>query len=356
MYSFHTQSDKGFSSKDISFKPQVDAEGNYVGTYASPDFERGHDPASTDNVGADKTFYNRGYTWLTHVDKGNVNSGIFTIDFAIQDFRKHAKDADGVHLQFTALNDWIPSAVDLTKGYPPQTMLNQIVTGLDYMFIHREGKDLDTLYTSLIAPYKYESYIKDAKSLETNIKDGVEATDDVVKAVKIVLKDGRTDYVVYATNNQVTYTVIADDKTFDFRGFVGVYRVDASGRCMYAYINDGDILADAFMPENTMKAYEGTVVDFTKDFVAENSITVKFNQMPTDLEKLIGSYVYVDATSIRNTAYRILGAEVSNENVILHLGNTTVIEGLADKYDVTKGYVYAIKEGQKIRIPISNIK
>ena len=356
MYSFHVQSNKGYASKGITFTPQVDADGNYIGTYASPDIERGHDPASTDNVGADKTFYPRGFTWLTHVDKGVTESGNFMVDFAIQDFREHSKYSNGVRLQFRGLNDWTPDAVDMTTGYPPQKMINQVVTGLDYMFIHRNGKNLDTLYTSLIAPYKYECYVADAMSLQITVKAGTEGKDDVVKAVKVVLKSGLTDYVVYATNNQATYSVVDGDMAFDFRGFVGVYRVDETGKCVYAYVNDGDMLADAITPVAAVAAYEGTVVDFTKDMTFENSITVALDEVPADLNNLVGRYAYVNTTSKRNAVYCIKEVTESEMGVVLHLGNTSVIEALVDKHAPEKGYKYAIAEGQKVRIPSSFYK
>ncbi len=356
MYSFHTQSDKGYTSNGVKFTPQVDADGNYIGTYASPDFERGHDPASSDVVRAEKTHYTRGYTWLTHVDKGSVDSGYFTIDFAIQDFRNHAKDSQNVHLRFTALNDWIPDAVDLTRGYPPQKKINDIIPGLDYMFIHRKGSDLDTLYTSLLQPYKGEAYIAKAESVTAIVKEGVEGTDDLVKAVKVTLVNGLTDYVVYATNNQVTYHIADDNVCFEFRGFVGVYRVDETGKCVYAYINDGDLLAGVISQDTTVAAYEGTVVDFTKEFVDENSIVVRFDNKPIGLNELVGRYIYVASTSERNTVYRIEDVSMFGDNIVLHLGNTTVIEGLVDKQYPEKGYVYAIEEGQRFRIPVSTIK
>lgn len=352
MYSFHAQSNKGYTSEGITFTPQVDAEGNYVGTYASPDFTYGHDPASTDNVGADKTFYPRGYTWLTHVDHGVAESGNFMVDFAIQDFRQHAKDADGVRLQYRALNDWTPSAVDMTTGYPPQKQINLIIPGLDYMFVHREGKDLDTLFTSLIAPYKHNNYILDATSLSVNMKEGALGADDVVKAVKVTLTNGFTDYIVYATNNGVTYEVVDGEKTIAFKGFVGVCRADANGNHVFTYINDGVQMGDVM----TADAYTGTIVDFTKDFVFENSITISLDQDGVKAEDLVGRYVYADTTSKRNAVYRIEKATINGKECVLHLGNTTLIERFVDKQQPELGYAYTIVEGQKVRIPLSCIK
>lgn len=352
MYSFHTQSHMGYMTEEVKWVPQVDENGNYVGTYASPDVEYGHDPNSSDVVGTDKTLYPRGFTWLTHVNKGSVEDGTFSIDFALTDFRNHAKDSDNIHLRYTALNDWIPDSVDMTTGYPPKKKVNDVIPGLDYMFIHRKGHNLDTLYTSLLQPYKGESYIEKAESICTTIKSGKEEANDVVKAVKVTLTNDLCDYVVYATNNKVIYHVTDGNVGFDFRGFVGVYRVDTAGRNVYSYINDGDIIGDM----TGVGAYTGTVIGFTKDFIAENNITVQLNQKPEDVESLVGKYVYINSTSRRNTVYHIKRVTKSGENFVLYLGNTTVIERMVDKNDLGAGYVYAIKEGQGIRIPVSIVK
>ena len=356
MYSFHTQSAKGYTTNDVKFTPQVDAAGSYIGTYASPEFEYGHDPASTDVVGAERTFYPRGFTWLTHVDRGTVENGVFSIDFAMRDFRNHAKDAEDVHLRFTALNDWIPDAVDLTKGYPPQKKVNDIITGLDYLFIHRKGTNLDTLYTSLLQPYKGEAYIEKAEAINVTLKAGAEENDDVVKTVKITLKNGLVDYVVYATNNEVTYHIADNNVCFDFRGFVGVYRVDKDGKCVYGYLNDGDLLTDVANPESAVGAYTGTVVDFTKEFVGENELVVRLDQTLLDEKALVGNYVYVDSISSRNTVYRIKEVTKRGKYVVLHLGNTTLIERMIDSTNIDAGFVYAVAKGDVIRIPVSVIK
>ncbi len=352
MYSFHTQSLMGYTSDDVKWVPQVDEKGNYVGTYASPDFEYGHDPNSSDSIRAEKTFYPRGFTWLTHVNKGTVESGNFTVDFALTDFRNHVKDANGLHLRYTALNDWTPSSVDLTTGYAPKTVVNKPIPGLDYMFVHRTGENLDTLYTSLLQPYRNEAYIEKAESIAATVKAGTEGADDLVKALKVTLTNGLCDYVVYATNNQVTYHLADGDVAFDFRGFVGVYRVNEAGVNVYSYLNDGDILGDV----TGLGTYTGTVLDFTKEFVDTNNITVQLNEALSDMQSLVGQYIYVNSDSERNTVYRIKEVSKSGENYVLHLGNTTLIERLTDKHNPSAGYVYTISEGQTFRIPVSVIK
>ena len=63
---------------------------------------------------------------------------------------------------------------------------------------------------------------------------------DVIRAVKVTLKDGRIDYIVYSTNNSILCRI---DEKFDFRGFVGVYSVK-DNQLVTAYVNDGDIIGD----------------------------------------------------------------------------------------------------------------
>lgn len=356
MYSFHSQSYKGFTSDDVKWTPQVDAEGNYVGTYASPEVEYGHDPYSSDNVYAEKPLYTRGFTWLTEANFGSVESGNFTVDFKQTDFRNQAVDSDDLHLRITAVNDWTPDSVDITKGIPPRKKVHECIPGLDYMFIHRTGKDLDTLFTTVLQPYKGNPYIQKAVNVKLSVKEGTESALDIAKGIKVQLTNGLCDYVIYATNNEVTYHIEDADVAFDFRGFVGVYRVDEKGNCVYAYVNDGDILADAVKPTEVTAAYTGSVLDFTKDFVFENSITVKLDQKKVDLDALKGRFVYVDSTSKRNTVYQIKAAEAVEDKVILHLGNTSLIGGFVDKFDFGKGYHYAISEGDCVRIPLSYTK
>lgn len=349
MYSFHTQSYMGYSSEEVTWLPQTDEYGNYKGTYAGIDVNYGHDPYSTDVVRAEKTMYPRGFTWLTQVNRGNVENGTFSVDFALTDFRKQTRTSEPVHLRYTALNDWTPDSVDMTTGYPPRKKENEVIPGLDYMFIHRSGSNLDTLFCSLLQPYKENCYIEKAECIVPIIKSGAVGQDDAVKVVKVTLKSGLVDYIVYAANQDVLYHIADGNTEFDFRGFVGVYRIDSSGKRVYSYVHDGDVIGDV----TGVGSYSGSVIDFTKELAAENQIVVRLNRDPEDVTMLEGRYVYVASESKRNTVYRIKSITRSGENLVLSLGNTTLIERMADRYDIKAGYVYAIAEGQSVTIPVS---
>lgn len=356
-YSFHTQSYMGYSTDTLDLIPQVDENGEFVGTYAGKDVPYGPDPYSKDDRYAEEPKYIRGYTWLKNVNRGShkAENCVFDVNFKQANFQKFGPDAAGLNLnmKFYGLNDWKADSVDIVTGYAPRIPMNKNIPGLDYMFIQRSGENLDTLFTSLMEPYMGESYIAKAEQIPVALKDGKETSDDVVKVVKVTLKSGRIDYIIYATNNQVTYTVTDEKVSFDFAGFVGVYSVDETGKNIFSYVNDGTIISDV----TGTGVYTGTVVDFTKELVMDDYIIIQLDQNVEDVSVFNNQYIYVDNKGAKcNGAYRILSAQKVGTNVQLYLGNASLIEGYADDYDLQKGFVYTICEGQKCRIPVSLIK
>ena len=350
-YSFHTQSYNGYTTDDLELVPQVDADGNFVGTYAGADVPLGPDPNTLLTTGSYELKYTRGYTWLDNVQRAtNLDDGNFSVNFKQTDFRRSVKNASGLNLKFTALNDWTPSQVGFATGYAPNTSSNKMIPGLDYMLIHRKGKNLDTLFTSVLQPYNGEEYIASMESVAVEIKEGRKSKDDVAKAVKVVLKNGRTDYVIYSTNNQVLYTI---DGKFDFRGVIGVYSLSAEGENIYAYVNDGDVIGDT----TGMAALSGTVADFSAELTSDNYITVALDgEYEFDVEDLAMKYVYVDNVhSNQNGAYRIVSAEKVGENVVLNLGDVSLVKNYIDNSNPEKGYVFNVQKGQTLRIPMNTV-
>ncbi|MBQ7053647.1 MAG: S-layer homology domain-containing protein [Oscillospiraceae bacterium] len=380
-YSFHTQSHNGFSSEDLNFIPQLDEDGK-DGMYDSNGIYRkytyagvgatyvdakgvtqpvlyGPDPNGNNKNSSYVCRYPRGYTWLTNVNLAdNVTDGNFSVNFKQTEFNKQVADSKGLNLKITTLNEWTPSEVAITTGYAPRTAANKNVTGLDYMFIHREGNNLDTLYTSVLQPYKGEEYIETAESIVLTA-DGSLVTDNSAKGVKITLRNGRTDYIIYSTADNVTYSVsdtVGENipVSFNFRGFVGVYSVNEKGENIYSYVNDGDIIGNI-----TGKAeYVGKVVSFTEELTDKNTITVQIDG-DVDLENLKNRYIYVANDGVQNGSYRILSASVNAENSLhtdLYLGNTSLIRGYKDKADFDAGFEYNIAAEQSFTIPLSTVE
>ena len=344
-YSFHTQSYLGYTTDDLELVAQRGRDGKFKGTYAGIDVEYGPDPNTVTTHANYKTKYPRGYTWLENVVRADKpESGKFSVNFEQTDFNNTVEDAEGLNLKFTALNEWTPSSVGIATGYAPRVSSNKNVKGLDYMLIHRKGKDLDTLFTSLIQPYKGEEYIADAEIVSVEKKDGPAAKSDVVKAIKVKLLDGRVDYIVYATNNAVTYTV---DGKFDFRGVVGVYSENALGENIYSYVNDGALIGET----NGSGAYTGSVLSFTDKLSSANEIEVRFDSA-VDTDLLSDKYIYIDNSGDVNGVYRIISAKQNGKNVVLNIGDVSVIRKYKENANLAAGFVYNIAKGDKFRIPL----
>ena len=353
IYSFHSQSDEIFETEGLeNMTYQTDdgtANGNYVGSYAGADIPYGPDPANTYVVADLKC--PRGFTWMKNVRKA-ADVGKFSVDFKVTDFRKVLRDGKGLHLRMTMLNDFPLSEVALTSGNVPNKSENkQLPKTFEYVLARRTGENLDSLYTTVYEPYRNERYISDISALEMTATDGTPGANDVAKAVKVTRADGRIDYVMYATDTDVLYTVTDGERTIAFRGFAGVYSINASGEKIYTYVHDGDVIGE----ETGLRAeYAGTVADFTRDLTLENSITVKTSD-DVDVDALADKYVFIGNDAVQNGVYRIRGAEKVEGGIKLDIGSVSVIRNYRDSSDTSLGFVYNIAKGQKAIIPISNV-
>ncbi len=353
IYSFHSQSDEIFETVGLeNMTYQTDdgtATGNYIGSYAGPDVPYGKDPSGNVSSGLS---YPKGYTWMKNIRRtANVND--FEVDFKVTDFRGALKDGKGLHLRMTMLNGFELQEVALTSGYVIQTSgTTQLPKTFEYVIARRKGNNLDSLFTTVFEPYRNTRYISDMSAVnDISIVDGSEGVDDEVRAVKVVRTDGRVDYIVYATNNDVLYRFTDDNINFNFRGFVGVYSLNADGVNIYNYVHDGDVIGEK---TGLRKAFTGNIVNFTNELTFDNSITVKPNT-PFDAEQLSGKYVFVENDTLQNAVYKIESAENIDGFVKLNIGATTTIRSLKDSSDNTKGYVYNVERGQRVFVPVSNV-
>ncbi|MBQ2743419.1 MAG: S-layer homology domain-containing protein [Oscillospiraceae bacterium] len=351
-YSFHSQAENAYpADESINLTYQTeDGTPNtpYVGSYADVNWPVGEDPVSPTNTANYWTKYPRGYSWMDKVryDK-NLKTGKIAVEFDVRDYRKAITDSKGIKLRLTQLNDFVPDEVAIVGGYVPQSSRNTgLPKTLDYVLVHRKGPNLDTLFTTVLEPYKNTRYISEIDAVDITAIDGTEGDNDVARAVKVTHIDGRVDYIVYATNNAVIYNV-AD--VFTFRGAVGVYSLNASGNVVYRYVTDGDIIGEATgSPAN----YSGTVAGYQRDLSFDNYIDV--NMVCADIDSLAGKYIHIANDEIRNAVYRIDSASENKDGTIrLDIGTVSLIRGHNDVTDFDSGYVYDIQNNQKFTIPMS---
>ena len=342
IYSFHAQSEKISDTEGLNLLPQAE-NGEYKGSYAGidvPGFVQDPDTAYTSD---DVLRYPHGYTWLRNVDRDASPEETFSVDFAITDYRKAVNDNKNIHLRMTQVNDFDVSEVAIADGYVPNKSVNAgLPRGIKYALIKREGKDLKSLFTTVFEPYKENRYIESI----TPVTMSPEPQDGTARAVCVKFTNGRCDYIVYSTDNTVLYNI---GDVFSFRGFVGVYSVNAENENIYSYINDGDVIGD----ETGVKSgYSATVSDFSREHMTDNYIIVSADI--DNAEILAGKIINIKNDGAQNGTYVIESAEkLSDGKIKLNIGLVTTVRGYADEDDFTKGYVYNIKEGQTAYIPMS---
>ncbi|MBR2180460.1 MAG: heparinase II/III family protein, partial [Oscillospiraceae bacterium] len=364
-FSLHAQSDEIGYTSGVNFVPQVGEDGKYKGNYAGIDVDS--NPTGAGYAGPDpnspitatyNTVYPRGYTWLENVDRGTPTSDKIELDFNIKDFRKTLSNSKGLHLRATMLGIAIDSEVNTVTGYAPNKKDNESIPGIRYAFVKRKSGDknteLDTLFTTVYEPYRDTRTLSDISELVMTVSAGEAGENDIARCVKVTHADGeRIDYIFYATNNKVTYTVTDGDKNFTFRGFVGVITMK-NGADIYKYICDGDIL-DEVVPQK--KAINARVTYFTESSEFENEIHIKpLDPLSAEEIKLLpGRYIYVENGNVRNVAYKIENAKSNGNEIILDIGDCTLITGQIDPYEEDKvgNYKYSIAKRADCVIPLS---
>ncbi len=343
IYSFHAQSDEIYATEGLELKPQVDRYGNPKGTYAGLNVPFGQDPTT----GSALT-YHPGFTWLENVRRAQNVSGNFSVDFKIKDYRKILPYSMNLHMKMTMVNDKRLAEVALATGYPPNRAENKMISSLEYVLVRRKGTNLDSMFTTVFEPYRDTSKIEEITGVEMVVSGNKKpGKTDVARAVKVKVSDERTDYIVYSTNHEVTYTV---GGLFEFSGCIGVLSVDANNNVLYRYVNDGTNIAGVTSEKCEIT---GKVDDFTKELQLDNSITITTDTAVSP-ESLVGRYIYINNTSGENGVYKIYNAEdAAGGKTELDIGKVTLVNRYEDPLDMNSGFVYNIEDGNTFRIPLS---
>ena len=386
IYSFHSQAENAVAVDGLTMTPQQDENGNWIGTYVSnigPDgkeyvgvdvpyqdksgswTDANGNPYIFSKVGQDpytidaweyETYFPKGFTWLSKIRRDRAPQSEFAVEFDVRDYRKTITDNKGIRLRLTQLNSFTADEVALAGGMMPRKSTSSVLPEtFDYLLVKHEGKNLDSLYTTVFEPYRNTRYIE---KIERCNVTGVDPSDPTVSAVKITHTGGdRVDYIVYSEDNTKTLTV---DDLFTFRGFVGVYSLNKDGEVINRYVNDGDIINADGNSDMDYGAYTGKIIDFDKEMEFEdfeNFIDIQINEKPIDdelLADIAGRWIYIENDGFENAAYEIVDTEKLSENTVrLHTGNVTNIRGYVDSYNTEKGYVYNFAENDSFRIPLS---
>ncbi len=360
---------------------QVDENGEYIGSYVGmgPDGKGapytdaatgetkyfvgpGQDPNSPD-VWYYDTVFPRGHSWLGKVRRYKEVQADFSVEFDIEDYRKTVENNKGIKLRLTQMNDFTPEEVAFAAGPKPDKPENAVMPAtFDFLLVRNEKNDgeieLDSLFTTVYEPYQHTRYLKGIEPISTiSVIDGTETEDDVVRAVKVTHEKDRVDYIIYATNNSVTYKLTDGEHEIYFKGFVGMYSVNSAGEVLYRYVNDGTVIGEN-APVMEKTAYTGTVRDFDTSFGFgdfDNWIDVNIDcENPSDLA---GKVIYIENDGVQNGAYEIVDAWKNEDgSTRIDLGSASLVRSYADEYDIDAGYIYNIDVKQSFRIPLAYVE
>ena len=379
MYSFHALGREAELSDNVRVKKQTDENGNYIGSYQGEDKLWGSSNVNSMDISnlfggrygaydidrdlGGKTDGLGTESWFGEVDRAiNPESiGTFSADWKIVDIGKALSPANNdLGVKLTMVNSFKNDEITTASVLPPQ--MEGAMDKARYLFVRRtgeaegiKGKELDSLFTAVVEPYDGENNIASIEPVTVSRADEKEFTVDEAKAVKVTLKNGREDYIVYAKDNSVSYEVAYStaegESTFAFSGFVGVVSVK-DGKIIYTYINDGTAIADE---KELVPAYTGKVTGFEKELSEENYIDIALDTVPEDPAIFNNRYIYVDNGLTDNGAYLIENAYATEGGIRLEIGDTTLITSYVDDYDFDKGYNYNISEGNAFKIPMSYV-
>ena len=325
VYSFHAQSDE--IHKVSGFEP---VETTWA-TLAGKDVAFGPDDG-----------YPNGYSWLKNPRMcKNANGASVMLDLRLKDFRSVLPEPKDAHIKLSMLNDGNVREVTIAEGVPPRHSGNPDM--VFYALVSNKGENLDSIFVSVIELYENKPFIAEIKRLTMEPKDGGGA--DGAFALSVALPDGRTDHIMYSGNPDRIYNINGE---YQFRGFLGVRSLE-NGKPRSIYINDGDLL-DGRVYKNR---FTGEIVMFTEILGMENTITVRFDE-ETDPEEIAGRHIYIQNDRVENGAYFIKRAALTDSGeMLLDIGDVSLVRKLLDPYEIDGGYVYNIEKKQRFTIPVS---
>ncbi|MFD0698091.1 carbohydrate binding domain-containing protein [Paenibacillus sp. GCM10027628] len=348
-FSFHS-ADGSVTTEGLNLVKQE------TGTYAGLDVPYGQ---RVDDV-AGAGYMGSGFHYLKNVKRDSSPEDQFSVDWKVKDtwnvYGQGIGTPTDVHLRLTMLGQ--TNDVALADGVPPQNKPGN-PQQLRYMVAHRSGSNIDSLFTSVIEPYKGERFISSITPLKVQ-SNGQDVGDGEVRAVRVKLVNGRTDYIISALDSTKPYTFeksdngFADEQKLDFKGFFGVYSEWEDGR-FQTFVHDGSYIGKHDeCPQNRQGAVTGTVVDFTKNLSIHNEIIVDVPALAVSPSELTGKSIVIQNDGIRNGTYRILNATaLSDSRLKLDIGDITLIRSYLDPKDFSKGFVYDIGNGASFRIPLT---
>jgi hypothetical protein len=319
-----------------------------TGTYAGPNVAYGQRVDSVEGTG----YMGSGFHYLKEVERDISPADQFSVDWKVSDtwnvYGQGMGASTDVHMRLTMLGDY--DEIALADGIPPQNKPGN-PESLRYVIAHRSGSNLDSLFTSILEPYKNTRYIQSISPAQLKVNgNAVRGTE--AAAVKVQLTNGRIDYIVNALNPEIEYTI---DDHLTFKGFFGVVSEQA-GEPEFAYMHGGTLLQadDEILLEKGQGYLVGEVADFTRSLSFENEIEVELTGNTGAQELRPGAFIFIQNDGARNAVYELKQVQtVTGNTYAISIGDKTLIRQYNNDADPSAGFIYDVAEGDSFRVPLT---
>jgi len=304
-----------------------------MGTFAGEDVPFGRIPENY------RRKWPTGGMFLYDVRRAADPPDTFTVDYDAIDGRGRVKESKDPHLRLTCLTP--ANEVALAKGDPPRKGANPKC--LDYAILTRKGRDLESLFVTLVEPYDAKPVIKSARRLKVKVADdGVMAA-----AIEMQLANGRADTIIAAEKpvRAETETGVVLEGTFGILARRGE-------RTVFAKLVHGvGLSCEEFSINCPAAEIRGKVLECNTEDPRNNYVIAELDRKPTAL--LRGRLIIFENDRERDAAFDIVSVERQGKAYKVSLAERTLIRGYKDATDYSVGYVLNVNPGDPLRIPLS---
>ncbi|MEX2235717.1 MAG: hypothetical protein WD824_26400, partial [Cyclobacteriaceae bacterium] len=286
-----------------------------------------------------------GYSHLYNVRRDPMPPPSFILDWKAEAGYRGLKPNDDVHLRLHSLSQ--VSDVALADGDPPQNKPGN-PRRLGYALLHNAGDNLNSIFVSVIEPYRKQPFIKSAERMD----DGKSGT----VAIKIERMDGGIDYVLYSA---IPEKAMRLPNGISMTGTAGYVR-EMKGKVNKGILVNGSALKYNSLTVKSSVPIRGKIVRMNRELKGGGWLIVD-KKLPTD-GSLTGQQIVIETTGERDASYTIRDIQREGNETKIFCGPITFVQGYKGgemvvrtasvPKDYTQGYLYDFEEGAAFQIAV----
>lgn len=308
-----------------------------TGTMAGPTVS--HGDMSSDGGGES------GLSFLDEVRRARPAPPSATVDIAIDADYPRRDEAAGEHLRLHLLGP--ADEVALAHGQPPQNRLGN-PPWLPYIIVTRARADgrvpLESVFATVLEPYRGEPFVRAVQRARP--RSGAPGA----VAVRVELADGRQHHVETAAIADARWPAPGAAPAAGVHLGFAEYR---NGDLLEAVVHGGPTLAlaDRRLSQPT-GAWQGTILGVEHADPDAHKLVCSFDP-PLGLDEiraLPGAVIHVANDGQRGAAYRIVSAKGEGARVVLGTGPISLVRGLVEERDPSRGFTLNVAPGQAVRV------